>query len=121
LNGMEVRQKSIKCVSFNIHGWRDAQKRLSEPDVAKALVAVQADVLLLNEVKTPFPSCRGIPSPRMVTLKHRGQRHQLVFSGAGSVRKSVCALLGIGADSEIRLIRESDAVEVDTRDLVGES
>jgi endonuclease/exonuclease/phosphatase family metal-dependent hydrolase len=106
----------IKCVSFNLHGWRDKKTRLSETDISKALVALRADILLLNEVKTPFPSCRGILSPRMVTLRHGGKKYSLVFSGetddTNSVRRRICALLDIGLDSEIRLVRESDNVEM---------
>ena len=45
-----------RCLSFNIHGWRDGSGALSENDIVAALVAEQPDVVLLNEVRSG-PCC----------------------------------------------------------------
>ena len=49
-----ARATRLRLVSFNIHGWRDADHTDRLSDLIKAIAALRPDVVCLNEVLFPF-------------------------------------------------------------------
>jgi endonuclease/exonuclease/phosphatase family metal-dependent hydrolase len=117
----------MRVICYNIHGWRNSNGALSEHEIVTSLQNEKADVILLNEVKANLPSCVGIPSPRLVTLRHNGGKKLLLFSTGDNMvtlAKRVASLCGIGKDSHVQLTREDKgavfSIAGDEPNLVGE-
>ena len=72
-------------------------------------------------MKVPFSSSQSVPSPRTVTVRYNGMKHQLLFSAtddtSATLKTKICRLLRFGDQSEFSFILESTGQVLGDRDL----
>jgi len=113
--------RSLKIVSWNVHGWRDSGQKLARLRILKFLQDQNPEVLALQEVKHPFPASdfqdEELESEheRVISVLFEDVKHCVNISRKWSeeeLQTSFCKQLGLSTDSVFKMYRKTRGTEM---------